>query len=200
MPARYRFVALVCLCLALSPAMNGCFDASPVSPTDGGGLDAGTPDWARCSGFGSCGLQPAQCCDVCGEPTSMDVDAVRIGASPESAHQAEVCDTPMPTCPACATAPNPALYPLCLSNRCTVFDVRAQPISACTSNTDCTLVTSACCDCAGPYISVRADAQTAFRTAVCDPNDTCMACGSPPPSNLEAFCAPDGHCDVRDTP
>lgn len=196
MPARFAFFALVSLCLA----MSGCFDASPVSPSDGGSLDSGAPDWARCSGFGSCILAPAQCCDVCGAPTSTDVDAVRNGAAPLAEHQAEVCDTPTPVCPGCATSPNPALYPLCLAAQCVVFDVRSQPISMCASNADCALVTSACCDCASPYISVRSDAQTAFRATVCDPNDTCTPCGAPPPANLEAFCATDGHCDVRTRP
>lgn len=187
------------LLVFLSLLLAGCFSANPTVVPDAGGGDAATPDWQFCSGFGSCTLKPSGCCAACGIPNPADVHAVRMGAAPEADHYDDVCPMPPMSCPACAEAQNPALFPLCLASRCNVFDVRTQPLSACTTNADCALVPHDCCGCGGTYTSVRADAEEAFRNTVCDPTDTCEPC-STPPTDLEAFCAPNGHCDVRAAP
>lgn len=178
--------------------VTGCFDAAPVAPTDGS-AEAAVPDWQRCSGFGACVLRPSGCCEACGVPSATDVHAVRGGATPEAEHREAVCPTPE-TCSGCVSTPNPALFPLCVAAQCEVFDVRAQPLSACTANADCTLLRRACCACEDTFVAVRANAVELFRSAVCDPSDTCTPCADPPPAELEAFCAPDGHCDVRSAP
>jgi hypothetical protein len=177
--------------------LSGCFNTSPVTPSDAAS-DA-TADWLYCSGLEDCVLRTAGCCDVCGKPTAQDVDAVRVGMSSEADHRGDVCPMPPASCPLCATSPNPALYPLCITSQCLVFDVRAQPLSACNITADCALVPHDCCGCGGGYASVRNDAVAAFHATVCDPDATCMACGTPP-VGIEAFCAPDGHCDVRPIP
>jgi hypothetical protein len=178
--------------------LAGCFNASPTVIPDAGTPDA-TADWVYCSGFGSCALQPAGCCAVCGMPTANDVDAVRMGTAPTADHRNDVCPMPPSACPACATGENPALYALCLASRCTVLDVRTQPLSACTQNADCALVPHDCCGCGGSYTAVHKDAVDAFHDTVCDTTDACVPC-STPPVGIEAFCAPDMHCDVRPVP
>ena len=89
------------------------------------------------------------------------------------------------------------LVPVCLASRCTVFDVRAQPLSACSVDSECKLVPSDCCACGDAFIAVRSGSETALTDTVCNPDRTCPPCEPKAPVGIEAFCAGDGHCAVR---
>ncbi|MFO0555712.1 MAG: hypothetical protein U0271_45470 [Polyangiaceae bacterium] len=158
-----------------------------------------TPDWASCTLTSQCVLRANTCCGTCGEPTLADVDAVN--SDKVDAHQQEVCPNPVP-CPDCISLVNPDLLATCTEGTCTAIDVRKDAVSACTADTDCRLRTQGCCECGGStaeedLIAVRVDAASDFAALACDPEVGCPACEPMYPTSVEAFCADDGHCDIR---
>jgi hypothetical protein len=165
---------------------------------------------AACEDFASpcarnedCTLAITDCCGPCGEPSLTDYAA--IAGSRAEDHFARVCPDPdaLP-CPGCAVLPNPSLGATCEAGRCVGYDVRALELSACTADDDCRVRTRDCCECGGAtdpsaLIAVRADARADYAALVCD-DLACPECVPVYPDTVEAFCAADGHCDVRPAP
>ena len=158
------------------------------------------PDFRSCDAHADCELAINACCWPCGEQELSDFDAINGDYAEE--HRATVCDDPTPACPRCATFPNPALGATCGAGLCQGFDVRAMDLSACTTDADCRLRVTECCPCGGDtsptsLIAVRTDAEADYQALVCD-DIACPECEPVYPTDMvEAFCADDGHCDVR---
>lgn len=155
--------------------------------------------WMVCDAPSDCELAPADgCCFVCGDPTEEDVRAIN------STHRDEfyaMC--PMPACPPCAPIDDPSLRPICLEGFCRVTDVRMLDLSTCNADSDCALRVTECCECGGDtsrLIAIRIDAGADYAELVCDPGQGCDLCAPVYPDTVEAFCAADGHCDVRPRP
>ena len=155
--------------------------------------------WLSCGAKADCMLAANTCCGACGEVTLSDFDA--INRSRQDEHRDYVCPGPPPPCPRCATLQNPSLGATCESGLCRGFDVRAADLSRCSDARDCRLRVTGCCACGGdtsPYslIAIRQDAESDYQALVCDDAD-CDACEPVYPDGVEAFCADDGHCQVR---
>lgn len=155
---------------------------------------------APCTEPTECTLAIDTCCGPCGVPTLDDFDPILVSRADD--HRAAVCPDPSVICPACPVAPNPNLGATCTANRCTAFDVRTIPLSACTSHDDCRLRVRECCACGGdtsPFslIAIRADSEAAYQALVCGSEIACPECEPTYPSDVSAYCADDGHCAVR---
>jgi hypothetical protein len=75
-------------------------------------------------------------------------------------------------------------------------------VSACTEDVDCRLRVTQCCECGGstaPWdlVAVAASKEALYVDLVCDAGQACDECLPQYPTDVEAFCASDGHCDVR---
>lgn len=155
-----------------------------------------------CSRHDECALAFDDCCGPCGLPSLDDYDPIL--ASRAADHFASVCPDPGGTgCPDCAIFANPSLGARCDAGRCVGYDVRQLPLSACTSDSDCRVRTRDCCECGGAIdraslIAVRVSGGD-YSALVCD-DLACPECEPIYPSDVEAFCAADGHCDLRDVP
>ncbi len=157
---------------------------------------------APCSRPSECTLAIDTCCGPCGTPALDDYDAILATAS--AAHMASVCPMPDPICPDCAVMVNPSLGATCNEGRCEAFDVRQLPLSACTTDDACRIRTRDCCECGGAIdpgslIAVRGDARAEYQLLVCD-DLACPECAPSYPTDLEAYCADDGHCASRCVP
>ena len=162
-----------------------------------GGTQSGA--WQACDLNSDCVLTPASCCAVCGAPRLGDVDAVNRERLDQ--HFADVCPNPGP-CPKCGVATNPELLATCDDSACRALDIREQEASACSTNADCRLRVTGCCECGGStassdLIAIRSDAESAYRALVCDPEQACAECAPVYPTDVEAYCATDGHCATR---
>lgn len=189
--ARPLLLALVGVLLA-----TGC-NSSHEGGGGGGdaGRDTGAGDFDDCTGFGQCVLASPTCCGVCGIPTASDFDAVN--ESRLEAHREAVCPAPQP-CPGCPSGLNPNLSAYCDVDTCRVLDARAHPSSECATDADCVITSPRCCDCVGAeWISLHAGRTGEYYGLVCDPAADCLPCAPPEPTGIEAFCAADGHCDLR---
>lgn len=157
---------------------------------------------APCSRHDECALAITDCCGPCGLPSLDDFDAIR--ASRAADHMAFVCPDPGGTdCPDCVTFDNPSLGARCEAGRCQGYDVRRLPLSECASDAQCRVRTRDCCECGGAtdrasLVAVRVGSDD-YATLICD-DLACPECAPAYPSSVEAFCAPDGHCDLRDVP
>ena len=79
--------------------------------------------------------------------------------------------------------------------------MRTLELSACSSDADCRLRVTSCCECGGDtnpdaLIAIRSDVEADYMALVCDATD-CDLCAPVYPDSMEAFCADDGHCDTR---
>lgn len=155
-----------------------------------------------CTRNDECALAITDCCGPCGVPTLADFHPIL--ASRAADHAAFVCPDPGGAhCADCAVLPHGHLGAVCEAGRCTGYDVRQLPLSACTTDADCRVRTRDCCECGGAtdrgsLIAVRVGADE-YAALVCD-ETSCPECLPTYPSNVEAYCAPDGHCDLRDVP
>lgn len=153
-----------------------------------------------CARNADCTLAIDDCCGPCGLTTLDAVDPIL--ASRAADHMRAVCPRPDDAiCPGCASMDNPSLLALCREARCQELDVRQLPLSACTTDADCTLRTRDCCECGGgtgpsSLIAVRTDARGEYGTLVCD-DLACPECEPVYPTDVEAYCETDGHCAVR---
>lgn len=156
-------------------------------------------DWEACELNSDCALTAASCCGVCGEPALGDVDAVNRQRLEQ--HLEDVCPEPQP-CPKCAVATNPDLHATCDDGACLALDIRDHHASACSTDDDCRLRVTGCCECGGStaswdLIAIRGDGEAAYEALVCDPEEACDACAPVYPADVEAYCATDGHCATR---
>jgi len=182
---RRSVVAMGLLALA---ALAGCFRHEPPAA-----------DWARCAVNSDCVLAADSCCGVCGAPGLDDVDGVNRTLTDEHFH--DVCPAPVP-CPECPSATNPDLLATCDSLACAAVDIRQHAASACVADTDCRLRTTGCCECGGAtdpssLIAIAVTGEPLYSQLVCDPAAACPDCVPIYPTDVEAFCATDGHCDIR---
>lgn len=159
------------------------------------------PPWLACEANADCTLASNTCCGACGLPTLDDYDPINPAFSAE--HREAVCPDPSGPCPGCATMPNNFLGATCDAGTCAEYDLRAMDLTACTEDTDCRLRVTGCCECggdtsAGSLIALRTDAEADYGALVCD-DTACDGCAPVYPTEVEAYCADDGHCDVRAT-
>ncbi len=179
-------VALATVMLALAPL--GCFREEPPPA-----------DWARCAVNSDCVLRADSCCAPCGAPGLDDVDAVHQARTEE--HFRDVCPSPTP-CPLCPVANNPDLLATCEAWACEAVDIRRHFASTCASDDDCRLRVAGCCECGGStapadLIAIAWLGEAGYRQLVCDPEQACPECAPVYPDEVEAWCASDGHCDIR---
>jgi hypothetical protein len=145
-----------------------------------------------------CTLVSKTCCEICGKPSLGAIDAVNQKYA--AAHHQSVCPTEV-SCAPCQEKQSPDLHVTCRAGACTPVDVRKEPATACTSDRDCRLRVTSCCECGGS--TAREDLiaiadESAYADVVCDPQQACPACAPVYPTDVEARCASDGHCEVRD--
>ena len=174
---------------------------SDASDTNADTADASTPDWRKCTEPTDCIIESNSCCDVCGEPSLGDVDAVNKKFTSE--HFDDVCPVPQP-CPRCVSAINPDLIGICQQNFCEALDVREEPFTSCRNDSDCTLRTRECCECGGTtdasmLIAVSVTGSQEYASLVCPAGTFCPQCIPQYPENAKAVCASDGHCEVEIT-
>lgn len=173
------------------------------SSMGGSAGSGGSPDWAACTMAGECVARTRGCCEPCGQATVDDVVGVNMGQL--EAFGAENCPEPG-DCPACASEPNPNLYAYCGDGgSCQVADLRAEPMSECSSAADCVLRTEGCCALCGdvePWslISVARDGLSDYLDRVCSPLADCADCESIIPAGYHATCGQGGHCEVAYDP
>lgn len=167
--------------------------------TTGGTGGTQSRDWSGCELNSDCVLAAASCCAVCGEPALGDVDAVNRARL--DAHSEAVCPNPVP-CPKCAEATNADLHATCNDGVCLALDIRDEEASACSSDDDCKLRVTGCCESGGStaawdLIAIARAGEPAYQALVCDPEQACDECAPIYPTDMEAYCATDGHCATR---
>lgn len=164
--------------------------------------------WLACDAPSDCVLAPADgCCYPCGDSLTLEqVTAIAHDHAPD--YYESQCPGEL-ECPACEPAWNANLQTTCNdAGRCEPFDVRRLPLSACTADEDCRLRVPECCECGAPVdaarlIALNPDEVGAYTSLVCPsgaPSPDCHPCAAVYPDTVEAYCAPDGHCDVRVAP
>jgi hypothetical protein len=182
-------------------AAAGC-GSSVVDGSGGGGTTAGTgtggggSSFDACTGPGQCVLVANGCCGTCGMPGPGSLASVNQAQA--SAFQMSVCPNP-PPCPECAQQPNPDLFAFCEpSGHCLIGDVHTNPVSACTTDADCTLrFGSDCCEaCEGNSSQLVAlNKNSDLHALVCAPDTGCPGCVPMYPAGAAAVCDA-GHCAV----
>ena len=196
MPSNARFAfALITLAACGSRTLNdgGTSDASLDGP------DA-FADFSACDATTQCMLATPGCCATCGPTTASSY--VAIDASQFSAFHAATCPAPEP-CPNCASIPDPNFVAACRSNRCTVVDLRTDPISACTTDADCRFRWAGdCCECTpAPYdlVSIASANEPQLDAILCAPATSCTrhCAAAPYPTDKKPVCNPTTlHCQV----
>jgi hypothetical protein len=163
--------------------------------------------WARCDVPSDCILAPESgCCFPCGDALALE-DVRAISRHFAEQYYESQCPGAL-ECPACAPATNPSLQTTCNAGFCEAIDVRRLPLSACTSDDECRLRVPDCCECGAEVnpetlIALNVDQGGAYTPLVCGPfgddpgEDPCFPCAAEYPDTLEAYCAADGHCDIR---
>jgi hypothetical protein len=91
---------------------------------------------------------------------------------------------------------------VCRMDTCNAIDIRTDELSACSTDSDCTLRWGVnCCElCATDtqntgLVAVRKT--PSYSEALCNPETPCPPCAPPPyPANASAVCNSTGHCEV----
>ena len=200
---------------ATDTATDGATDTDPTPDVDEDASDAGSdavadtgsdaaadtgpPSWAACEVNSQCTLAANTCCGVCGQAELGDVDPINMEGW--EAHYDSVCDDPDPNCPGCPSMVNPWIGATCALGTCAEFDLRAERITACTSDDECVLRTTGCCECGADtnpaaLIAIRGDAVADYTSMVCDPESTCPGCDPEYPGWVEPACNDEGRCYV----
>lgn len=178
--------------------LAGC-GQSHLSGGDGGmsGVDLGT-DATACAGPSECRVLPQSCCGSCG--AAVRGDALAIHEDDVDAHRSMVCDALV--CPPCFTPEDPTLVGACVASACTLVDLQQRDdITACTTDDECRVRTSDCCECGGTTdpdaaIAVRVDAEQPLSALICDADVGCPECLPAPPPGLIAACI-SGRCELQ---
>lgn len=179
--------ALGCASLAVTWAL-ACVEA---------GEENTASRWGACEINSNCVIASTTCCGPCGSSTVDDVVGVNKARADE--YRKVVCPNPV-ACPACPTERNPDLLATCAAGSCKALDVRQHAASACTKDSECRLRVASCCECGGsvaPSDLIAVSQEALYADLVCDPMTGCPACAPIYPTNVEAGCAIDGHCEVR---
>jgi hypothetical protein len=179
--------------------------ADAASGDDGGGdVDSGGPilDGGRdtgsivhaCDGPSGCTLRPESCCGLCGAPTPDDL--IALPDSEVESYVASVCAGV--GCPECAGMLDPYLLATCRASACVAVNLHVDPLTECTTTSDCQLAPSECCACGllgvGQVIAFN-PARGSIAALTCDPDADCPPC-VPDFSGTSAICNA-GRCEVR---
>lgn len=193
-------------------AMNAVLTSGCVYACPSGYSETCVPDpgahcdepWARCESPADCVLAPAgSCCFRCDTLTLEDV--IAVNATRQSDYYTSLCPEGV-ACPPCVPATNPSVQVTCDAGLCEAFDVRRRPLSACESDVDCRVRVMDCCECGADtspprLIALNIDEVGAYTALVCDSlAGDCAPCGAVYPDDVVAYCAADGHCDLRAAP
>jgi len=175
----------------------------PGEPVDSGVLDASDaadtlppPDYARCTEPGSCIVVPRSCCGSCG--AAITADMIGVESSQAGPYRSSVCkDT---GCPACYRQQDPFLQAFCEASHCTAIDLHGDPMTACTTDSDCQLRYAACCEpCDAPMsglLALNPGQISSYRAKACAPDATCPKCMVRYPDAAKAMCDATKHCAV----
>jgi hypothetical protein len=144
-------------------------------------------------------LTDAVAAPLCAEVTSAGADAEGAGQEAGSC-QPVPCPAATPwsgaLC-ACAAADAGTSHAECRTNTWKLVDLRADPISNCTTENECIAVSRGCCaaysEAPAEYVGIHDGADRAL--LACFPIPPCV----PPAAHADpiAYCADDGHCAVR---
>lgn len=187
------------------PTTDAGVDAAPTTDS---GISA---DWTSCTGPGQCAVVAKTCCGACSGPSLANSVALRTGF--ESKYRDSVCGPVPPGCPECAPfIADDSIQAWCQfgaagggggapAGKCTVVDVRTESVSACTTDADCMLRHSSCCEpCEerrDDLVALTPAGLEAYRSKVCVGDETCSRCASRYPFDARARCdAATRHCVV----
>jgi hypothetical protein len=145
-------------------------------------------DFFACSHNEECIVFPKDSCGAC------DAIAINQGHAIDYANQVrgDACVGADPRCYIL-----PTLVATCAGAKCTLVDISAHPLTACTSDSECRIRTNDCCECAGAtgvnaLIAIRVDADQTFQSLACH-QQVCPECAPLYPSDVRAICEA-GHC------
>lgn len=192
LPLVLSFSLLVVACGGKTLESGVDDDDGTDASSDGAITDTGVPaDWTSCSGAGQCALIARTCCGSCATPTVSDMVAVHTGY--ESKYRDKVCGPTPPACPDCAPyIADDSLQAWCVAGRCTAIDVRKESVSSCTTDSDCMLRHSGCCEsCEGRRDDLVALSKASigdYRAKVCVGDEACPRCMPDYPTDAMARC------------
>lgn len=162
---------------------------------DGGAGTGGSAGYDDCTLSAECLVRPASCCGSCAAATRGD--AIGINQDRASAYVQDKCAGV--GCPACYMEQDPTLVAACRSGRCRVEDIRADDATACTSDSDCRIRTTSCCECGGDtdraHLVAISD-ETRFSSLVCEGVEGCPECAPVYPPDVIARCSAEHHCEA----
>lgn len=195
---RFLWVGILAA-LAIAPGACGgstALGTGGSGGSDGGAGTGGGAGYNDCSLSKDCLVRAASCCGTCGAATRGD--AVGINRSRAGAYNQEKCAGV--GCPACYMEQDPTLVAACVSQHCGVIDVQDSDATACTSDSDCRIRTTSCCECGGEVdrahiIAVSNEAR--FTSFVCEGVGACPECAPVYPSNVVAHCGDNHHCTAE---
>ena len=211
--AALALLAVACGGVASPSVPNECGKLTSCVLADGGTADSGSADAAFpdapvdppgvgfdvCTGPGTCALAFKSCCGTCGLPGLKDYDAVRRDALND--HRQSMCGEKPQACPGCASQFDPfvagSLQSVCNAGACQGIDFRADAVSKCTTDKECVVRGSDCCECGSTnYVALNKNSVRDFEKQVCEPNVACAECA--PAFPARAFCnQTTKHCDVE---
>src|SRR6266508_117047 len=174
---------LAVACLAGAIAVFGSLDCGGSTGSGGAG------NFGSCSRNADCMVRPQSCCGTCGAATRDDMIAIN-GATWSAYRQAECANA---VCLACSMPQDPNLLATCNGAQCALVDLLAEPLTACTSGSDCRIRTNECCECGGKtdrehLIAVRNSSAETFHKLFCDPVTSCAECLPTYPPEATAAC------------
>jgi hypothetical protein len=195
---RPYLVSVFVLGIATGLAACSSDDSAAESPNDhdSGELgDAG--DFESCSAPGDCVIAANDCCG--GFPVPTSYSAIRRDRA--QAWRQRVCPTTNYTCDASLII-NDKLLAFCVEGKCKEIVIPEDSISACSTNDDCTTVSSSCaqrwCGDPTPPFVVRADSVATLVQQTC-PGAQVQSVQCPPGDadasiREAAVCGANGHC------
>ncbi len=175
-----------------------------VAGVAGGLADAGAAaaaGWSACTTTSECVVRPGTCCGSCGAATRGD--AVGVNRKAAEAHLQQACASGE-GCDLCFMPDDPTLVATCSTGSCRVVDLLALPLTACSTDADCRIRTSDCCECGGSaeadsLIAVRVGSEPELVKILCDPMALCDDCDPGYPEYARAACHA-GRCTVTGSP
>ncbi|MBI2391668.1 MAG: hypothetical protein HYV09_18915 [Deltaproteobacteria bacterium] len=183
---------------ASDASVDASVDGAADVAVDGPHLDAPPGDLAACTGPGQCVLSMNGCCGPCGFPSLADFTAVN--EKNVAAFRKMTCPNPeLVDCPGCPTSIDKSLMSFCQAGKCAPIDLRTHPLSACTTDADCVLRTSECCECGGDAanpITINQASRAGYEKEVCKPGTGCPECMPSYPAIKPICDATTKHCVI----
>ena len=173
----------------------------------------GAPNYDACAQDSDCAVMGTGCCGVCDGPdvTAHDLiaynqqygDFLQCSYALDQAPPNSGTGTAPPiACGACPPVANGAMkffVPQCVQKQCVVTDLRASPVTACKTSSECKIrYGTHCCEGCGGGDLVGTRNDGSFEKLVCSSAGpiACDACAPQPPTGAIPFCSPQGRCDV----